>query len=195
MEPGRITLYLEQLRSGDDTALHELVPLLYGELRRVAQSHLRYERADHTLSATALVHEAYLRLSKQRRIRAEDRVQFLGVAGGTMRRILVDWARAKKREKRGGGVPTVPLEEADEALTEEEAEEVLALDDALSRLSAASERGAKVVECRFFAGLSVEETAALLEVSSRTVQREWTAARAWLRKEIDRDLQPDAPPG
>lgn len=193
MEPGRITLYLEQLRSGDEAALHELVPLLYAELRRVAQSHLQYERADHTLSATALVHEAYLRLSKQRQIRAEDRVQFLGVAGGTMRRILVDWARAKKRDTRGGGAATVPLEEADQALTEAEAEEVLALDDALSRLGQASERGAKVVECRFFAGLSVEETAVLLGISTRTVQREWTAARAWLRKEIDQDLQPEPP--
>ena len=186
--PGQITQYLEQLRSGEESALDELIPLLYKELRAMAQRHLQHERLDHTLSATALVHEAYLRLSKQQQIRAADRVQFLGIAGRTMRRVLVDWARTKKRAKRGGGKAPVPLHEVEQLLSDVEAEELLALDDALSRLAQASERGAQVVEHRFFAGLTLEETATLLGVSMKTVQRDWIAARAWLRKEVEKDL-------
>ena len=201
-EPGQITEHLARLREGDDGALEDLFPLVYAELRALAQSQLNFERTDHTLSATGLVHEAYVRLAKQNRIRAEDRLQFLGIAGATMRRILVDWARAKKRAKRGGGTPNVPLHELDGLVGEEDADEILALHDALERLVEVNERGAKVVEHRFFAGLSVEETASLLGVSGKTVQRDWILARAWLRKEVTLDLgresgepagQPSAP--
>lgn len=188
-EQGQITTYLERLREGDDRALDELIPLVYRELRALAQSQLNFERTDHTLSATGLVHEVYLRLSKQQQIRAEDRLQFLGIAGTTMRRVLVDWARGKKRVKRGSGVPNVPLDEAVGFLSEEEAVEVLALNDALGRLAAVNERGAKVVEHRFFAGLTAEETGALLGVSGKTVQRDWVVARAWLRKEVALELE------
>ncbi|MCG8466754.1 MAG: ECF-type sigma factor [Gemmatimonadetes bacterium] len=183
-EPGQITTYLERLRQGDNEALDKLIPLVYAELRALAQSQLNFERTDHTLSATGLVHEVYVRLTKQQKIRAEDRLQFLGIAGTTMRRVLVDWARGKRRAKRGGGVPNLPLDELDGLVGEEDAAEVLALDEALDRLAAANPRGAKVVEQRFFAGLSVEETAALLGVSERTIKRDWFVARAWLRKEV-----------
>jgi RNA polymerase sigma factor (TIGR02999 family) len=178
-----VTVWLRRLREGDAGALDELLPLLYDELRAVARHQLRSERAGHTLSATALVHEAYLRMSKDERIRADDRTQFLALAGNAMRRVLVDWARHRKRHKRGGGAPHVPLDEAS-ALSDREADEVLALDDALERLTAVNPRGAKVVEHRFFAGLSLEETATLLGVSTKTVRRDWLAARAWLRKEV-----------
>ncbi len=189
--PGPITVCLERLRNGDDQALDELIPLVYSELRALAQHQLNLERPDHTLSATGLVHEVYLRLSKQKQIRAEDRVQFLGIAGNTMRRVLVDWARGKKRSKRGGGVPNVPLQDVEGLLTDIEAVEVLAIHDALDRLAKVNARGATVVEHRFFAGLTVEETAALLGVSGKTVQRDWILARAWLRNEVEREIQAD----
>jgi RNA polymerase sigma factor (TIGR02999 family) len=163
--------------------------LVYDELRAVARYHLRAERPDHTLSATGLVHEAYLRLARQDRVRVEDRGQFLSIAGHTMRRVLVDWARAKKRQKRGGGQVPLPLDAVQLPLSDQEVEEVLALDEALDRLSEVNRRGAEVVEHRFFAGLTLEEIAALQGVSTRTVRRDWVAARAWLRKEVERDLQ------
>lgn len=186
--PSQITLYLERLRDGDEQALDDLLPLVYGELRALAQSHMNFERPGHTLSATALVHEAFLRLSKQNRIRAEDRVQFLGIAGTTMRRVLVDWARGKNRAKRGSGVSPLALEEAEHLISPAEADEVLALDEALGRLAEANPRGVSVVEHRFFAGLTVDETASLLGVSGKTVQRDWISARAWLRKEVAIEL-------
>lgn len=186
--PGPITECLGRLRSGDQTALDELVPLVYAELRALAQYQLRLERTDHTLSATALVHEVYLRLAKQERISAEDRLQFLGIAATTMRRVLVDWARGKKAAKRGGGRAHAPLDDVQIPIDDEEALEVLALDGALDRLAEVNERGARVVEHRFFAGLTAEESAALLGVSSKTIQRDWVLARAWLRKEVDREL-------
>ena len=183
-EPGQITVYLERLRDGDDAALDELLPLVYEELRALAQSQLNFERTDHTLSATGLVHEAYLRLSKQNLIRAEDRLHFLGIAGATMRRILVDWARGKRRAKRGGGASNVPLHEIDGVAREEDAEEILVLHAALEKLAELNGRSARVVEHRFFAGLSVEEVATLLGVSGRTVERDWRLARAWLRQQV-----------
>ncbi len=181
-------MLLERLRDGDQSALDRLLPMLYQELRGIAKYQLRGERSDHTLSATALVHEAYLKLRKQRQIGAEDRVQFLSIAGNTMRRVLVDSARSRKRHKRGGGEAAIPLQEIEAFLSEEEADEVLALDDALKRLASANERGAQVVEHRFFGGLTIEETASFLGLSIKTVQRDWIAARAWLRKEVRRDL-------
>ena len=187
--PDGVTHWLERLKSGDQEALDRVLPLVYDELRAVAGYYMREERGEHTLSATALVHEAYLRMVKQRRIRVEDRSQFLSVAATMMRRVLVDWARAKKREKRGGGQVPVPLESVENLLSDEEVDEVIALDDALDRLAKVNPRGSRVVEQRFFGGLEVEEIAELEGMSARTVRRDWVAARAWLRKEVERDLE------
>jgi RNA polymerase sigma factor (TIGR02999 family) len=183
-----ITRWLERLREGDARALDCLVPILYEDLRQIARKQLRAERREHTLGATALVNEAYLRLAAQERLNAADRTTFFAIAGRTMRRVLVDYARTRKRLKRGGGEAPIPLAEAESFLSVEEADEVLALNDALDRLAAVNERGALVVQHRFFAGLTLEETAELLGVSSKTVQRDWLAARAWLRKEVHRDI-------
>ncbi len=187
-QPEPVTQWIQRMRVGDPAALDAIIPLLYQELRALAGRQMSREDAGHTLSATALVHEAYFRLSKQRNIGADDRSQFLRIAGHTMRRILVDWARTRKRAKRGAGQVPVPLVEVEEFLSEGEAEELLAIDEALERLSAINPRGAKVVEHRFFAGFSQEETAELMEISPKTVQRDWVAARAWLKKEIRADL-------
>ena len=186
--PGQVTQWLTRLREGDEDALEHLMPLLYDELRRMARQQLRYERPGHTLNPTALVNEVYLKLIQQRQIEAGHRTQFLAIASHTMRRILVDYARAKKRFKRGGGQQPVSLREAESFLTDQEADEVLALDEALERLAAVNERAGQVVQFRFYSGLSVEETADVLGVSIKTVQRDWLTARAWLRKEIERDL-------
>ncbi len=183
-----LTIWLGRLSEGDDTALDHVVRLLYDEMRSLARQRLHSERADHTLAATALVNEMYLKLSSQRRINAEDRVQFLGVAAVTMRRVLVDYARARTRAKRGGGLRPVPLEDVEPFLSIEESDEILALDVAIERLAKLDARAAKVVVQRYYAGLSVAETAQLLDVSTKTVQREWVAAQAWLRKEVAREL-------
>ncbi len=185
LAPGQVTLWLTRLREGDEEALESLMPLLYDELRRTARQQLRYERPGHTLNPTALVNEAYLRLVQQKQIDAGHRTQFLAIASRTMRRILVDYARAKKRLKRGSGQQPVSLDEAEAFLTDQEADEVLALDEALERLAAVNERAGQVVQFRFYSGLSIEETAAVLGVSIKTVQRDWFTARAWLRKEIE----------
>lgn len=179
-----ITLLLQRLGQGDAKALERLIPLLYEELRRLARQRLRGERDGHTLGTTALVHETYLRLLGQRRIQAAHRAEFLGIAAATMRRVLVDYARARGRQKRGGGEAVIPLAEVEPLLAEQEAEELLALNEALERLAAVHPRAAQVVEQRFFGGLSLEETAELQGVSTKTVQRDWEAARAWLRKEV-----------
>ena len=185
---GDVTQWLSRLREGDAGALDRLVPLLYDELRRMAHSRLQNERVGHTLGTTALVHEVYLKLLQQHSLKAQDRVQFFAIAGNTMRRILVDYARGRRRQKRGGGQAPVPFEDVEQFLSDREAEEVLALDDSLQQLGEVNPRGAKVVAYRFYAGLTVEEIAELLEVSTKTVQRDWIAARAWLRKEVSRDL-------
>lgn len=170
------------------TLAPELIAQLYDELRALAHSHLRSERTGHTLSTTALVHEAYLRLSTQMGLAKLERAEFFGAASRTMRRVLVDHARTRNRTKRGGGVEALPLDEAVASyLTDDEADELLALDQALERLRAMNPRGADVVERRFFAGLSLDEVADSLSVSKKTVQRDWMAARAWLRKEIAGD--------
>lgn len=183
--PGQITRWLRRLRDGDEDALERLMPLFYDELRSVARGQLRNERAGHTLSTTDLVNEAYLRLVDQRQLHAEDRPQFFAIAATTMRRILVDYARTRKRLKRGGGQTPIPLEEAERFLSAEEAEEVLAVDEALDRLALLEPRAVQVVQCRFYSGLTLAETAEALDVSVKTVQRDWVAARAWLRKEIN----------
>ncbi len=184
--PGAVTTWLARWREGDREAIERLVPLLYDELRQVARRQLRRESPDHTLSATALVHEVYLRLLKQRQISADDRDGFLAAVAQTMRRILVDHARRRKRLKRGGDAPIVALESDDQAvlLDDREVDEVLIVERLLGRLSELDPRAARVVECRIFAGLTLEETAAALGTSVRTVQRTWTMALAWLRKEV-----------
>lgn len=181
-----ITVWLERLRAGEDGALERLVPLVYDELRQVARRQLSREVRPNTLSATALVHEVYLRLLQQRQISAVDRETFFAIAAQTMRRILVDHARRRQRQKRGGNHDVQPLgtDQVPELLAEQEVDEVLAVDRLLIRLADLDERAAKVVEYRIFAGLTLEETAQALETSVKTVQRSWTTARAWLRKEI-----------
>ncbi len=161
------------------------MPLLYDELRGVARRLLRGERPGHTLSTTALVNETYLRLLEARRLAPADRAAFLGVAAVTMRRLLVDAARRRLADKRGGGAPGQPLDDLAELVAAPEADaELVALDAAMDALKAASPRAHQVVELRFFAGLTLEETAATLALSTKTVQRDWLAARAWLRAEI-----------
>jgi RNA polymerase sigma factor (TIGR02999 family) len=183
-----LTLWLAQLRDGRRDALEHIVPLVYDELRRVARWQLTREPSPHALSATTLVHEAYLRLLQQRRITVLDRSDFLAVAGVTMRRVLVDEARRRKRAKRGGGESTVPLEDGLESLlTDSDSEQLVALDALLERLAALNDRASRVVECRIFAGLTLEETATALGLSAKTVQRTWTTALAWLRKELAAD--------
>ncbi len=185
---GEVTQWLHRLKEGDEGALERLMPLLYDELRMMARHQLRNERAGHTLNPTALVNEVYLRLAKQEQIPAAHRTQFLGVAGRTMRRVLIDYARARKRLKRGAGQSPISLEEATPFLSDTEAEEILALDEALDRLAVVNERGSEVVQYRFFSGLTLEETAEMMGLSLKTVHRAWIAARAWLRKEVAHDL-------
>lgn len=179
-----ITRWIERLDGDDSEALERLIPLLYGELRQLARRRLSGERAGHTLGTTGLVHEAYLRLRVQRRIGARDRAGFFAAAANTMRRILIDYARARSRQKRGCGQAPLSLDEVDPLLARHETEELLALDRALDRLETLQPRVVRVVEHRFFAGLGLAETAALLDVSTKTVQRDWIAGMAWLRKEV-----------
>jgi RNA polymerase sigma-70 factor (ECF subfamily) len=181
---GEVTVWLERWRGGDAEGIERILPLVYGELRDVARRALRRERPDHTLSATEVVHEAYLRLLGQRRIAASDRAEFLAIAACTMRRLLVDYARGRRRGKRGGGAEALPLDAADLFLDDRQADELLTLDLALDRLAAMNPRGSRVIEHRYFAGLSLEESAEILCVSTKTVQRDFLAARAWLRKEL-----------
>jgi len=184
---GEITVWLARLKRGDAEALDRLVPMLYDELRGLARRLLDNERPGHTLTPTALVHEAYLRLSKERRIGVEDRGEFFAVAATAMRRILVESARRRRRAKRGGDGERVPLEAVDAiagSLSDEEAEELLAIDAALDTLGGASPRARRVVELRIFAGLTLDETAAALAVNEKTVRRDWQLARAWLRREL-----------
>jgi len=185
-----VTTLLARVDAGDADALNRLVSLVYDELRRIAHAQLRRERRDHTLNTTALVHEAYMRLVDQTRVRWRDRAHFFGVAALAMRRILVNYAEARRAAKRGGGVAPVPLDEAALVLDDREVDELLALDEALGRLKAFNPRGAQVVEYRFFAGLGYDEIAALMDVSPITVRRAWEAARAWLRRELG-DALPD----
>jgi len=188
-----VTIWLHRLQDGDPEALDRLLPLVYDELRALARSQIRRERPSHTLDATGLVHEAFLRLNQREQLRPADRHHFFAIAAQAMRRVLIDHARARNRVKRGGGQQAVTLDE-NVFLSDEAADELLALDQALERLAEANERAAKVVEQRFFAGLTLEETAEVLGVSLKTVQRDWIAARAWLRKEIAGDPRLLEPP-
>lgn len=168
--------------------LDQLVAQHYDELRQLAHRYLRRERTELTLQTTGLVNEAYLRLAGLAGIRPDERTRFFALASTTMRRVLVDHARGRRRQKRGGAPERVPLDEVEWMLNDDEAEELVALDEALTRLEAINPRGSEVVQYRFFGGLTLEETAELLGVSMKTVQRDWLAARAWLRKEVERDL-------
>lgn len=183
-----VTSCLAKWRAGEAGALDSLLPLVYGELRAVAGAQLRGEQTGHTLGATALVHEAYVRLAEREQLDAKDRGHFFAIAARSMRQVLVDHARSRQRDKRGSGSTHLPLDLVENLVGERAADELLALDEALDRLALASPRAAAVVERRFFAGLSLEETALSLETSVKTIQRDWIQARAWLRKEIAADL-------
>ena len=184
---GEVTRLLEQASAGNADARATLFDVLYRELRRLAEAAMRAERANHTLQPTALVHEAFLRLASDQG-RFESRAHFLGVAAGAMRRVLVDHARGRNAQKRGRGATLVTVQDLDDlpqpAATEDL--DLVVLDDALSRLTVLDARQGQIVELRFFGGLSVEETAAVVGVSERTVKREWQISRAWLRREIAR---------
>jgi RNA polymerase sigma-70 factor, ECF subfamily len=177
---------LRRAAAGEDSGLDEIFPLVYDELRRLAHRQLRREVDGHTLGTTALVHEAYLRMIDQTRVGWRDRVHFLAVAATAMRRILVDHARRRRSLKRGGALRRVPLEEV-ELPADERAELLVALDDALTRLAALDGRQARVVECRFFGGMTEEETAEALGIGLRTAKRDWAKARSWLYQEIHPD--------
>lgn len=181
----QVTDLLVRWRGGDGEALDSLVPLVYGELRRIAQHYLRNERPGHTLQSTALVHEAYVRLIGQNLPEWQNRAHFFAVAAQLMRQILVDHARGRRSNKRGGGVCKLALEEAQDVAQLVDID-ILALDDALKTLSEMDPQQGKVVELKFFGGLSIEDTAEVLGISSSTVKREWTSARAWLHREIAR---------
>jgi RNA polymerase sigma factor (TIGR02999 family) len=182
--PENVTRLLERYRSGDRAALEELVPIVYKELRSIAAGALRRERDGHTLQPTALVHEAYLRMVGQREVRWQNRAHFLGCAAQLMRHVLVDHARARRAGKRGGAGEKVTLGEA-QAITGERPVDLVALDDALEALAKMDERQCRVVELRYFGGLSIEETAEVLGVSPATVSHDWAIARAWLRSELE----------
>jgi RNA polymerase sigma-70 factor, ECF subfamily len=178
-----VTLLLSALTRGDEGAASKLIPVVYDELRRLAGSYMRRERVDHTLQATALVHEAYLKLVEQRSVDWQSRAHFFGVAAQLMRRILIDYARGHSRQKRGGDDQKVSLDEA-LIFSEQQADELLAVDDSLNQLAKIDPRQAKVVEMRFFGGLSIEEAAEVLGVSPKTVKRDWSVAKAWLYADL-----------
>jgi RNA polymerase sigma-70 factor, ECF subfamily len=182
MSPGSVTGLLLAWRAGDDEALARLTPLVHQELQRIARRCLRAERAGHSLQATALVHEAYLRLVDAQQVNWQHRAHFLAMAARLMRRILVDAARTRRAAKRGGGAMLVPLTDA--LLPVLKGHDLVALDDALEELAGLDERKSRVVELRFFGGLSVTETAAVLTVSPETIMRDWKMARAWLRRQL-----------
>jgi len=189
-----VTSLLARIGRGDQHAIDDLFPLVYAELRRIASREMRRERPGRTLQATALVHEAYLRLVKDATLSAASRGQFLGIAAHAMREILIERARARVAQKRGGGAARITLDESLSA-TPGLSIDVLALDEALQRLARLDPRHAQVVELRYFGGLSVEDTAAALGLSPATVKRAWTLARAWLYRELGGTGDPKAAPG
>lgn len=178
-----ITEQLIAWGNGDATALDKLIPVVYQELRRMADQYLRREDLSHSLQPTALVHEAYLRLIDQTKVQWQSRAHFFGVAAQMMRRILIDHAKTKHRLKRGGGAIKVSFDE-NVNVSEERATELIALDDALEELAQMDERKSRIVELRYFGGLSVDETAEVLGVSNKTVMRDWNFAKAWLYQQL-----------
>jgi RNA polymerase sigma factor (TIGR02999 family) len=183
-----VTALLLDWRGGDAGAVEKLMPLVHGELRRIAKRHMAGERPDHLLQATALVNEVYLRLIDVRRVQWQDRAHFFAVAARLMRRVLVDFARAQKNQKRGGALHRVTLDH-DLPAASGTPVDLIAIDDALQALSETYERKAQVVELRFFGGLSVEETAEVLKISEETVMRDWKFAKNWLMRELSRGVR------
>jgi RNA polymerase sigma-70 factor (ECF subfamily) len=181
---GEVTRLLQAYREGDREAYDRLFPIVYDDLRRIARAHLRRQRSGHTLGTTGIVHEAYLKLVDPASNGYQDRNHFLAVAARAMRQVIISYARRHSAGKRGGGERALPLEERDIPV-QTQAEAILDVDRALARLEEFEPRLARVVECRFFAGLDEEETAAALGISTRTVQRDWMRARAWLREELE----------
>jgi RNA polymerase sigma-70 factor, ECF subfamily len=181
--PRDVTQLLAAWSHGDESALGELVPIIYDELRRLAKLYMGRERAGHSLQTTALVHEAYLKLIAQKSTNWQNRTHFFAASAQSMRRILVDMARARKRQRRGGGAEVLSLEEGF-IFTPARASELVALDDALTELERLDARKSRVVELRFFAGLTVDEVADILKISPQTVLREWNRARAWLYSQL-----------
>jgi len=188
-QPRNVTALLGDWSRGDRTALDQLLPLVYGELRGVAARQLRKERSGHTLQPTALVHEVFIRLVDQRQVDWQNRAHFFGVAAQVMRRILVDHARRHSASKRGDGVPRVPLDEAKDVAASNEIP-ILALDHALSRLETVDAELARIVELRAFGGLTIEEAAQVLSVSPSTAKRDWRTAKAWLHRELGSEVGP-----
>ena len=181
--PGAVTELLRAWSDGDDAALEQLIPLMETELRRLARGYMGRERQGHTLQTTALVNEAFLRLTDARQVRWQDRAHFLGISARLMRRVLVDYARRRGFQKRGGGAQRVTLHEA-LATASDPALDIVALDRALEALEKSDPRKSRIVELRFFGGLSVEETAEVLKVSTDTVKRDWRLAKLWLLREL-----------
>ena len=181
--PHEVTKLLKAWSDGDQSALDKLMPLVYDELHRLAHQHMRRERPGHMLQTSALLNEAYLRLVDQSQIPWESRAHFFAIAARLMRQILVDEARRRSSAKRGGGTIQVPLDEAG-TIVQQQSVNVMALDDAMKSLEQIDERKSRIIELRFFGGMSIDETAEVLKVSSATVMRDWTFARAWLRKEM-----------
>lgn len=182
-DPHEVTAILREARGGDRSVLDRLFPLVYDELRRMAHHQLIAQPPGRTLATTVLIHEAYLRLVNQKEVGFDDRARFLAYASRVMRTVLVDYARARGAKKRGGGMRPVPIDVAN-LQVDEQADLVLGVDDALDRLAALDERQARIVECRFFGGMSEAETAEALGISDRTVRRDWTKSRAWLQVEL-----------
>ncbi|HEX8287521.1 MAG TPA: sigma-70 family RNA polymerase sigma factor [Pyrinomonadaceae bacterium] len=184
--PGNLTQMLKQWSDGNQSVLNELMPLVYDELRRQASRYLRRERAGHTLQTTALIHEAYLKLIDQKTVAWQNRSHFFAIAAQAMRRILVDYARERKREKPGGAAENLPIDEAFQIAAKEKGVDLIALDEALTRLAEFDERQARIVELRFFSGLDNDETAQVLGVSNATVRRDWNMAKAWLHRQLSK---------
>ena len=182
-----LTQMLIQLSEGKAQVVDDILPLIYDELRRLAGNYLRRERSDHTLQPTALVHEAYLKLIDQTQVKWQNRAHFFGIAANIMRRILVDYARQHRADKRGGAAEKIPLEEEILIVSEGKSAELLALDEALENLAKIDEQKSKIVELRYFGGLSVEETAEVLGVSEVTVKRHWRMAKAWLYGQLSQE--------
>ena len=188
-----VTELLVKWRSGDQDALHALLPLVYKELRDIAHRQLRRERSGHTLQSTALVHEAYLRLMDQGAPETQNRAHFVAVAARLMRQILIDYARSRGAQKRGANL-RVELEQGDDpaAMSPKQGADIIALDDALTNLSDRDEQQAQIVEMRYFGGLTIEETAEVLKISPATVKRDWNMAKAWLSREMRRGARGEA---
>ena len=180
-----VTQLLVNWSQGDQGALEQLMPLVYGELRRLASSYLRRERSNHTLQSTALVHEAFMRLVNQQDVQWRNRAHFYAIAAQMIRRILVDYARSQHAEKRGSGAVKLALDDA-MAVPQQADMDLLGLNDALDRLAELDARQSRIVELRFFAGLSIEETAEVMHLSPASIKREWNTARAWLFREMTR---------